>query len=116
MIESKKGDFVSICFLGFKSSQKADTAKSVRSQLIHSGDMQQGRHYLFWDHGNGASIVQFDRMDGDIIYTTFSITPSQSLFNRNAPFTVDDAGDIQQASGQEIAHLKRSIHAGRYVP
>jgi hypothetical protein len=107
---------VSICFLGFKTYQKPDTAKSVKSHLINSGDMQRGRHYLFWDHGSAASIVQFDRMDGDIIHTTFSITPPQFLFSRNAPFTVNEAGDIQLASGQEIAHLRRSIKAGRYVP
>jgi hypothetical protein len=107
---------VSICFLGFKSYQKIDTAKSNISQLINSGDMQQGRHYLFWDHGSAVSVVKFDRTDGDMIYTTFSITPSQSLFSRNAPFTLDEAGDIQPASGQEIAHLRRSINAGRYVP
>lgn len=78
--------------------------------------MQHGGHYLFWDHGSSTSIVQFDRMDGDIIYTTFSITPPQSLFARDGSFTVDEAGDIQRASGQEIAHLRRSINAGRYVP
>jgi hypothetical protein len=107
---------VCICVLGFNTSQKADTAKSARSQLINPGDMQHGGHYLFWDHGSGVSIAQVDKTDNDIIYTKFSITPSQSLFTRDVPFTVYEAGDIQPANGQDIAHLRRSINAGRYVP
>lgn len=106
---------VSTCVLGFISFKKADAAKSARSQLIDPEDMVQGDIYFFADHGNGME-VQFDRIDKGIIYTTFCITPSQSLFSRNAPVTVYDAGDIRLATAGEIAHLQRCVTADKYVP
>jgi hypothetical protein len=107
---------ISICILGFNFSHKSYSSKSGRTHLVSPGDLQPGRHYLFWDHGAGVSIVQFSRREGDNLYTNFAINPSQASFSQGVPFTTYDAGDIQRANGQEIAQLHRSINAGRYVP
>jgi hypothetical protein len=109
---------VSVGVLGFISSRKADTAKSAKFQLIDPEDMVQGEIYFFADHGNGMSVVEFDRLDKGTgtIYSTFSITPLQSLFSRNAPGTVYAAGDIRLATSGEIAHLQQCIIADRYIP
>jgi hypothetical protein len=106
----------SVCVLGFISSKKADTATSTRAHLIDPEDMVQGRYYILWDHGSGIFKVQFDHTDKGIIYSTFSIRPSQSSFSRNASCTVYDAGDIEEASASDIAHIQRCISSGRYIP
>jgi hypothetical protein len=107
---------VSICTLGFKSSQKADAPKSVRTQYINPEDMEQGQYYYFWDHGSGASVAQYDRMENGNIYTTNAITPLQLLLSHNAVFTVYEAGNIQLASALEIIHLQLCVLLGHYVP
>jgi hypothetical protein len=107
---------VSICTLGFNPSGKADVAKSARAQYIDPEDMVQGGYYYFWDHGSGAMVVQYDRMENGTIYNTYSITPQQSLFASNSSCTVYDAGNIQLASITQILHLLRCILAGIYVP
>jgi hypothetical protein len=111
---------VSICTLGFVSStsRKADTAKSASAKFQYTDpeDMVQGGYYYFWDHGSGASVAQFDRMENGDIYTTNSITPQQSLFSTNKIFTVYEAGNIQLAGLTQILHLLRCILAGIYVP
>jgi len=107
---------ISICTLGFNSTPKTNSVKSSTLQLINPEDMQQGGYYYFWDHGSGASVAQFDRMENDNIYTTYSITPLQLLFSQNAVFSVYDAGDIQPASLLQILHLQQCILLGRYIP
>jgi hypothetical protein len=107
---------VSIGIFGFVTSRKADTVKSAKSQFIDPEDMVQCEYYYFSDHGSGVEIAQFDRMDKGGIYTTFAIAPFQSIFSHNSSRTVYDAGNIQQASSTEIAHLQQCITAGRYIP
>jgi hypothetical protein len=107
---------VSIFALGFKSSGKADTAKSVKAQYIDPEDMVQDGYYFFWDHGSGTMVTQFDRYENGTIYSKYSITPQQSLFSQNSSCTVYDAGTIQLASVAEILHLVRGRLAGFYVP
>jgi hypothetical protein len=107
---------VSIFALGFKSSGKADTAKSAKTQYIDPEDMVHGGYYFFWDHGSGTMVTQFDRYENGTIYNSYSITPQQSLFSQNSSCTVYDAGNIQLASIAEILHLVRCILAGLYVP
>jgi hypothetical protein len=116
---------LSICTFGFKSVGKADTIKSTSAQYIDSEDrvqyidpedMVQGGYYFFWDHGSGASVAQYDRMENGDIYTTNSITPQQSLFSTGKIFTVYEAGNIQLASVAQILHLLRCILAGVFVP
>lgn len=111
---------VSVCALGFVSSnfRKTDTAKSAsaKSQFIDPENMVQGGYYLLWDHGSGAMVVQFDRVENGNIYSTSSMTPSQSLFSHNASCTIYDAGNIQLAGLADILHLLRCILAGIFVP
>jgi hypothetical protein len=107
---------VSVCVLGFVTSRKADTAKSTKSQFIDPEEMIRGHYYILWDHGAGVYKVQFDRLDKGIIYSTFSIRPSQTLFSRDASCTVYDAGNIQEASATDIAHVQRCVNAGSYTP
>ena len=107
---------ISIFALGFKTSGKADTAKSATTQYTDPEDMVHDGYYYYWDHGSGAMVAQFDRYENGTIYNTYSITPQQSLFSQNSSCTVYEAGNIQPASVAEILHLLRCILAGAYVP
>lgn len=107
---------VSFFTFGFISSGNTDTAKSTQSLFIDPEDMQQGGYYYFWDHGSGAMVVQFDRMENDTIYSTYSMTPQQSKFSSNSSCTVYDAGNIGLPSLADILHLLRCILAGIFVP
>ena len=106
---------VSIIALGFISSGKTDTAKSVTALYIDPEDMVQGGYYYFWDHGSGAMVVQYDRYENGTIYNTYSMTPQQSLFSQNSSCTVYEAGNIQLPGLGDILHLLRCILAGVYV-
>ena len=109
---------ISVCVLGFVTSRKANTVKptSVKSQFIDPEEMVRGQYYIIWDHGSGIFKVQFDRLDKGIIYSYFSIRPSQLRYAVDDPITVVDAGNISAASAAEIAHVQRCINAGSYVP
>jgi hypothetical protein len=107
---------VSICVFGFISSGKADFATSSDPPFIDPEDMVQGEYYFFWDHGSGASVVQHERLESDVIYSSYAITPSQSSFAANSQRTVNAAGNIQAASLGQIMHLQRCKNAGAYVP
>lgn len=106
---------VSFCAFGFKSAGKAEAPKSAKILFTDPEDMVQGGYYYFWDHGSGASVAQYDRMENDNIYTTYSITPAQLLFSQNKVFTLYEAGNIDPANLLQIAHLLRCILAGVYV-
>lgn len=109
---------ISICVVGFVSStpRKAEIAESAKSQLIDPEDMVEGGYYVLWDHGSGLMVVQYDKTENDVIYSKYSMTPSQSLFTPNASCTVYDAGEIQLAGLLQILHLLRCILAGVFVP
>lgn len=109
---------ISVCFLGFMSTRETRTTKlDPLVQFIDPEEMVQGELYYFADHGNGMSIVQFASLDNKgNISTTFSITPSQSLFSRAGLWgTVSDAGNIREATQAEITHLHQCIIADEYV-
>lgn len=80
-------------------------------------DMTQNGFYYFSDHGNGTEVVQYDRMEGNNVYTFYSIRPSASLFSGPGLWgTTSDTGTIRSATPAEIAHLQACIAAGTYVP
>jgi len=108
----------SVCIFGFISFKKTDSAKSNSTaiQFIDPEEMVRGQYYIIWDHGSGIFKVQFDRLDKGVIYSYFSIRPSQSRYAVDDPITVVDAGNISAASAAEIAHVQRCISAGSYVP
>ena len=112
---------VSVCAFGFGSStsrKAVNTTQSTpaKSQFIDPEDMVQGGYYLLWDHGSGVMVVQYDRTENDNIYSTYSMTPSQSLFSQNASCTIYNAGNITLAGLGDILHLLRCILAGVFVP
>lgn len=114
--------FISVCFLCFVPLSKQTTAvQSKQTQQlavsIDPEDMVQNGIYFFADHGNGMSVAQFDRMEGNNIYTSSSIKPLQLLFSGPGLWgTVSDAGNIRLATLTETIQLLLSILAGEYVP
>ena len=110
---------IAFCFLAFMAAREVNNRQSASPvKFINPEDMVQGEMYYFADHGNGMSVVQFAALDNKgNISTTFSITPTQSLFSRAGLWgTVDDAGDIRVATQAEITHLHQCIIADAYVP
>jgi hypothetical protein len=80
-------------------------------------DMIQNGIYYFADHGNGMEIAQYDRMEGNNVYTSYSIRPSALSFSGPKLWgTTSDTGAIRLATPGEILHLLACITAGIYVP
>lgn len=109
---------VSFCTLGFRTSEKTETATIAKALYIDPADMVQGGYYYYWDHGSGAQVAQFDSYDANTgtIYNMNSITPAQLLFTPGGSISVYDAGNISLATLSQILHLLRCVVAGVFVP
>jgi hypothetical protein len=115
---------ICICFLSFTPYSPQTTINSPKANTNHANmvftdpeDMVQNGYYFFADHGNGMSVAQFDRMEGNNIYTFNSIKPLLLSFSGAGLWgTVTDAGSIRLATLGEITHLLLCIVAGVYVP
>ena len=107
----------SICIFGFQSPKKASIAKTASIQAyINPEDMVQGGYYYYWDHGSGAMVAQYDRTENGTIYNYWSITPALLLLQQNSTITLEEAGNITNATLAQISQLLRSILAGIFVP
>lgn len=113
---------ISVCFLCFMPGPVQTNANRIAQankvlESIDPGDMVQGDFYYFSDHGSGLSVAQYDRTEGNNIYTFADIKPLLLLFEGPGLWgTVSDAGSIRAATTDEIAHLLLCILAGRYIP
>jgi hypothetical protein len=113
---------ISACFLCFMPGPGQTNA----SHFVHAnkalvsidpGDMVQGGFYYFSDHGSGMAVAQYDRTEGNNIYTLADIKPLLLSFEGPGLWgTVSDAGGIRAATIGEITHLLLCIVAGHYVP
>jgi hypothetical protein len=109
--------FLCICFASLiLYSPKPDSNQSTQITM-DPDDMVHNNFYYFGDHGNGLEIVQFDRMEGDNVYTSASMRPSTLSYSGAGLWgPTANTGFIRLATLSEITHLLLCIAAGVYVP
>jgi hypothetical protein len=108
--------FIFICLTFFLAPFQHTDSKQLHRFTMDPEDMVQNGYYFFADHGSGVEVAQFDRMEGNNVYTFASMRPSTLTFRGAGLWgPSSNTGDIRLATLGEITHLIACILAGVYV-
>jgi hypothetical protein len=109
--------FLFICLVFFLAPFQHSESRQLHRFTMDPEDMVQNGFYFFSDHGSGVEVAQFDRMEGNNVYTFSSIRPSTLTFRGPGLWGPSiNTGDIRLATLGEITHLLACVLAGIYVP